>query len=326
MLVDRQEEDISLPETETTSIVDLRERAQSPKRRWGWKIVALAAVLLLLALGALKVHEQLIKPGLVAVPHLQGVPVSKAIHRAEAAGVKAVVTGSIPDYSIPKGRVVSQLPQSGKLLEGARIRLIVSSGLPRFDVPKVIGGSLGSARSDFSSVGMSVGEIQHKYSAEPPGMVIGQQPQDGKLAWGSSIDVVVSRGPKPTPVPDVSGLTETKAIKELKAAGFHITRSTEFSNSVRKGDIISTTPSATTMLPAGSTVVVTISDGPRYREVTLPDVRTEQVSIARKQLEALGVLVQVVQSCGGNGTVVQETDPIPGTIVRQHTQVALFVC
>jgi serine/threonine-protein kinase len=235
------------------------------------------------------------------------------------------VTGSIPDYSIPKGRVVSQLPESGKILEGARIRLIVSSGLPRFDVPKVIGGSLERARSGLSSVGMSV-EVQHKYSSEPSGTVIAQQPSDGKLAWGSSIDLVVSRGPKPTAVPDVSGLTETKAIKELKAAGFHVTRSTQFSNSVRKGEIISTSPSATTMFPAGSTIVVTISDGPRYREVTLPDVRTDQVSVARKQLEALGVLVKVVQSCGGDGTIVQETDPIPGTVVRQHTQVALFVC
>jgi beta-lactam-binding protein with PASTA domain len=326
MLVHLQEEDIKLPETETTSIVDLRERSQSSKRRWGWRVAVLAAVLLVLAFGGLKIRDQLMKPQLVAVPHLQGVPVSKAIDRAQAAGVKVSVTGSVPDYTIPKGRVVSQLPQSGKLLEGDRIRLIVSSGLPRFDVPKVVGESLGNARSDFSIVGMSVGDIQHKYSSESSSTVIAQQPSDGKLAWGSNIDLVVSRGPKPTAVPDVSGLNETKSIKELKAAGFHITRSTEFSNSVPKGDVISTSPSATTMLPAGSAIVVTISDGPRYREVTLPDVRTEQVSIARKQLEALGVLVKVVQSCGGNGTIVQETDPIPGTVVRQHTQVALFVC
>jgi serine/threonine-protein kinase len=326
MLVDLDEEEVRLPDTETTSIVDLRERSQSPRRQWAWKIAALAALLLVLAVGGLKVREQIMKPGYVPVPHLEGVPVSVAIDRADAAGVHASVTGSIPDYTIPKGRVVSQLPQRGQLLEGSRIRLIVSSGLPRFAVPQVVGGGLESARSDLSAVGMAVGDVQHRYSSEAAGTVIAQQPANGRLAWGSRINVVISRGPKPTAVPDVGQLSEAKAVKELKAAGFRVSKSTQFSNSVGKGDIIGTSPSATTMIPAGSTITVIISDGPRYREVTLPDVRTQAVATARKRLEALGVLVQVVQSCGGNGTIVQETDPIPGTVVRQHTQVALFVC
>jgi len=34
----------------------------------------------------------------------------------------------------------------------------------------------------------------------------------------------------------------------------------------------------------------------------------------------------VVQSCGGNGTMVVDSDPIAGVSVRENDVVALFVC
>jgi beta-lactam-binding protein with PASTA domain len=73
-------------------------------------------------------------------------------------------------------------------------------------------------------------------------------------------------------------------------------------------------------------VQLVVSAGPRYDEVTMPDVRTMSVDAARAELEGLGLRVNIVQSCGGSGTIVQETDPIAGTRVRENDQVALFVC
>ncbi|MEA2509461.1 MAG: eukaryotic-like serine/threonine-protein kinase [Actinomycetota bacterium] len=326
MLVDQDDADIHLPETASTPIVDLRERARRPGRSWAWKIAGLALVLLALGVGAFKLHQQLTKPTFVAVPRVVGVSTSKAMRTAAAAGLHAFISGSEPDYSIPKGDVVTQLPEGGKLLEGSRVRLIVSSGLPRFKVPTVQGGRLDGARSLLATVGMTVGTITHRYSDQPPGTVMAQRPSSGVLAWGSSVDLVLSRGPKPTSIPQVTGLTEAKAVRQLKAGGFKVTKTVEFSDSVAKGTVIGTAPASTTMAPAGSAVDLMISKGPRYKLVTVPDVRTMSIASARNRLEALGLLVQVVQSCGGHGTIVQETDPIPGSVVRQNTQVALFVC
>jgi eukaryotic-like serine/threonine-protein kinase len=326
MLVDQDEADIQLPETATTSLVDLRERSHPPRRSWAWKAAAVAVVLLALGVGAFKIHQQLTKPVFVAVPRVEGVSASKAIHKAAAVGLHAFVSRSVPDHHIPKGDVVTQLPEGGKLLEGSRIRLIVSSGLPRFKVPTVQGGRLDGARSLLATVGFKVGTITRRYSDQPAGTVMAQSPSSGMLAWGSSVDLVLSKGPKPTSVPQVTALSELKATRQLNASGFKVTKTQQFSNSVPKGSVIATAPASGTMASAGSTVELIVSQGPRYKLVTVPDVRTMSVGSARNRLDALGLLVQVVQSCGGHGAIVQETDPIPGSVVRQHTQVALFVC
>jgi serine/threonine-protein kinase len=326
MLIDADEPDARFPETDTTSIVDLRERARPRRTSWAWKLAAVVLVLLLLGGGAFKLHEQLTTRSLVAIPRVEGVTATRARHTLEAAGLHAYIGGTMPDYSIPKGDVVAQVPHGGRLLEGSRVRLIVSAGLPRFKVPTVMGGRLDGARSLLDTVGMTIGDVGHKYSAQPVGTVIAQQPSTGTLAWGSAVDLVLSRGPKPTAVPRVAGLDVRKATKQLKAAGFKVTTTQQYSNSAAKGTVIGTAPEAGSMAPAGSAIDLIVSQGPRYKQVTVPDVRTTDVASARKRLEALGLLVQVVQSCGGHGTIVQETDPIPGSVVRQHTQVALFVC
>jgi beta-lactam-binding protein with PASTA domain len=326
MLVEQDEPDIQLPETATTSLVDLRERSHPLRRSWAWRIAALAIVLLALGVGAFKIHQQLTKPVFVAVPRVVGVSAKKAMHSAAAVGLHAVITGSVSDYHVAKGDVVRQLPEGGRLLEGSRLRLIVSSGLPRFKVPTVQGGRLDGARSLLATVGFKVGTVTRRYSEQPAGTVLRQSPSSGMLAWGSAVDLVLSKGPKPTSVPQVTGLSERKATRQVKAAGFKVTTTQRFSNSVSKGSVIATVPASAAMAPAGSTVEVIISQGPRYKLVTVPDVRTMSVASARNQLEGLGLLVRVVQSCGGHGTIVQETDPIPGSVVRQNTQVALFVC
>ena len=47
-------------------------------------------------------------------------------------------------------------------------------------------------------------------------------------------------------VPDVRGMSETEAQKELEDAGFKVTSSFQYDDSVASGNVISTTPSAGT--------------------------------------------------------------------------------
>jgi len=72
-------------------------------------------------------------------------------------------------------------------------------------------------------------------------------------------------------------------------------------------------------------VNVNVSIGPEFEKLRLPDVRGKPLEEARGQLESLGLRVRVVQSCDG-GSVVNETDPISGTFVRENDLIALFVC
>ncbi|HEX2195330.1 MAG TPA: PASTA domain-containing protein, partial [Actinomycetota bacterium] len=66
--------------------------------------------------------------------------------------------------------------------------------------------------------------------------------------------------------------------------------------------------------------------GPRWDEVTMPDVRGMTIDAATRRLESLGLRVNVVQSCGGGGTIVSETQPLGGTKVRENQLVDVFTC
>jgi serine/threonine-protein kinase len=94
---------------------------------------------------------------------------------------------------------------------------------------------------------------------------------------------------------------------------------------VPEGRIVSTDPESATLVSEASEVDVYVSIGPEFEKLRLPDVRGLSVGDARGQLQSLGLRVRVVQSCDG-GSVVNETEPISGTVVRENYVIALFVC
>ena len=62
-------------------------------------------------------------------------------------------------------------------------------------------------------------------------------------------------------VPDVKGKSESDAKSALTSAGFTVTTTTEYSETVAKGNVISQDPVANTNLEKGSAVSIVISDG-----------------------------------------------------------------
>jgi beta-lactam-binding protein with PASTA domain len=90
--------------------------------------------------------------------------------------------------------------------------------------------------------------------------------------------------------------------------------------------VVSTEPDSSISAPEGSEVEVFVSIGPEFKELAMPDVRNLPLGQAQATLESKGLRVDVVQSCGGNGTLVVESDPVAGVTVRENEVVALFVC
>lgn len=126
-------------------------------------------------------------------------------------------------------------------------------------------------------------------------------------------------------VPDVVGLELSQAQDKLHDAGFDTTVTQSYSNRFAEGAVMSTTPAGGGSAPEGSAIVIEVSLGPRYEDVELPDVRGLSVEDATAQLGRLGLRVKIEESCPGGNTVV-ETHPIPGTMVREKSVIALFVC
>jgi eukaryotic-like serine/threonine-protein kinase len=313
---------IRLPDDHRTEIT------RSKRRRRGRRIKVAAAlvVLALLGFGGAKAVALLAAPARVDVPALTGLPRGEARAEAEEAGLKLEVVGRETDMKVPRGHILSQDPADGTLLEGKAIAVVVSGGLPKYEVPDLTGKDVDAAETQARVHDFEVVVASEEFSLEDPGTIISQTPADGKLEVGATIEVVVSKGPQSIGVPDVEGLEATKAEKILEREGFDAVAVPVYSNTVPLGIVVYTTPPGGGAAPEGSRIDMAVSQGPKYDEVTMPDVRGMTIDAATQKLEGLGLRVRVLQSCGGGGTIVHETEPLGGTKIRENELVDIFTC
>ncbi|HEY7874766.1 MAG TPA: Stk1 family PASTA domain-containing Ser/Thr kinase [Actinomycetota bacterium] len=318
--------EIRLMDMEPTSLGDRHEhrRGGRTRRVLVRRLIVVALAIALLA-GASQAVGTFLEPRSVKVPSLVGLSKQRALNRAQGLDLKVEVVDKRHHPDIKRGAILSQDPDSGVLKEGMTIKVVVSSGPPRWEVPSVVGATLEAATTQLKASRFKVGGVERAYSTEPAGTVIEQSPTDGKLPLGSSVALVVSKGPETLSLPDVAGMSPSEAKSTLRSAGFAAEMTTDYSDTVEEGVVIGTNPPGGSAIAEGSPIEVIVSAGPRFEELTMPDVRNMSVDSARAQLEGMGLRVEVVEGCTG-GTIVAETDPIAGTRIRENDKVALFVC
>jgi eukaryotic-like serine/threonine-protein kinase len=158
--------------------------------------------------------------------------------------------------TVEEGLVVSASEQEGtKLKPDAEVDLVVSKGREPIDVPSVVGASAPDARAALTDLGLQVSPTRQYDAAVPKGVVISQNPTEGTLYAGDSVDIVVSQGPPLAEVPSVFGQHSDDAVAALEGAGFVV--SVQQAPGYVGFDLVSSqTPSPATMAPAGSTVTI----------------------------------------------------------------------
>lgn len=104
--------------------------------------------------------------------------------------------------------------------ERGPVTLTVSLGA----VPDVTGKTVDDARAALAAVGLELGAQTQQYSEDvPTGQVMSATVTDDPAEKGSAVDVVVSQGPAPIALPDVSGDTVDEARARLEALGLEVT-------------------------------------------------------------------------------------------------------
>jgi hypothetical protein len=134
---------------------------------------------------------------------------------------------------------------------------------------------------------------------------------------------VVSKGPKPLDVPNLTGRDAEAATRVLMKRGFRVERSEENSDTVDKGDVISQNPRSGTLFK-GDTVELVVSKGPVLVEV--PNVRRMGIAAATDALEEAGFEVDVrrMEYYVGLEYVVNQ-DPLAGDKAPRGSTVVVFV-
>ena len=323
-------EDLASDVTGEIRLADLEPTTFGPRRRVRrprpLRTLAFVLVTTLLAIGGARAGVAVFGPRDVEVPDLVGMTMEEAVAAAENNGFEIDVADRRRVPETEEGDVVEQDPAEGLLREGSAIGVVVSQGPPLILVPDVIGMKLETAEVRLASRQLEVGDIRRRFDLEPAGTVIGQKPKTGDAEWGDAVNLVVSRGPRSIAVPDVTKMKVAKAKQVLVDAGFDVTVADVYSDTIAPGKVVHTTPAGGTEAPEGSTIEIGRSIGPEFKKVRLPDVRNMSVADARARLQKLELRVWIreVEDCGGGGTVA-ETDPLPGTMVRENDRIALFI-
>lgn len=289
---------------------------------WPWILVAL-----LLIGGGLGIAAYLglftSKP---TVPSVIGLTQDNAESQIIAAGLTMGTPTETYDKTIPKGTVIKQTPSAGtKVDKGSAVDLVISKGIKKLivpDVTKMTGTEAFTTLKDFGLDPVPGAEEFSKDVAQ--GSVIRQTPVAGtEVPEGSSVTYILSKGTELVQVPDVTGLGESSATRKLKAAGFRVSRRTDFSDATSKGRVMSQKPDGGGMIPKGSTVTITVAQGPIT--VTVPSVNGMTEAKARSTIEALGLLVSVTyKPLAGTDTVVDQT-PVAGDKAKRGDTIAIVV-
>jgi beta-lactam-binding protein with PASTA domain/tRNA A-37 threonylcarbamoyl transferase component Bud32 len=304
----------------TTPATKPRRRRRAPGAvRW-ISYAVIVAILLALIGGGIAIAAVSTEAGSVTVPSLVGLTQADATDRVASTGLSLRIVSRNADD--PARTVIGQSPAPGAFAgDGGTITLVVSSGPPPVEIPNVAGQAPADAQAALEAQGFVV-EVKHQFDETVPvDAVVGTDPAGGtKAPRDSSLTLVVSDGPAPVPVPDVSKMTYDQAAAALSAAGFTVARADDFSDTVAKDSIIGTDPPAGQGADKGAQITVHVSKGPEM--VTVPNLVGLTLDAAQAQLQAGGFVPDTQSYLPGR--VVRAQSPAANTSVTKGTKVTLF--
>jgi len=136
----------------------------------------------------------------------------------------------------------------------------------RVTVRDLSGMSLEEAERQLQEMGLEVGEKTQEFSETvAAGAVISTEPPAGEeVEKGSSVALVVSKGPEAVAVPPVIGSSESEAVADLQSLGLQVEVWYNYSETTAAGLVMAVDPPADTRLAKGSKVIVTVSLGTAY--------------------------------------------------------------
>jgi eukaryotic-like serine/threonine-protein kinase len=265
-----------------------RER-RARKRRRGW--LALLLVIMISASAALA-GWYLMEGRFTTAPALDSLSKAEAKRSAAKTGLSIDFSEAYSE-TVPRGLVISTKPGPGtKILRGGKIEAALSKGPERYPMPVVVGLSQSAAGAAIKEAKLAVGKIADGYSEQvAAGTVLSASERSGaKLKKGTTVDLVVSRGPKPIAITDYQGTPYDAAAAALTSAGLRVVERSAYSNKVAKDLVLRQDPHSG-HAANGETVTLTRSLG--SLQVTVPNVQRMALPAARKVMREAGFKVQV---------------------------------
>jgi len=304
--------------------------AQAPaephrSRKGRWIALGVVIAVVLAAIGGWLIAGSFLGPK-VPVPSIVGQTQSEAAATVNAVGLALAVTEQQFSETAPKDTLISSDPQAGgEVAEGGTVNAVISKGPERYAVPDVAGMSPDAAATAIAGAKLVAGAQSEVFdNTVAAGAVAATDPAIGaQVKPGTSVDILISKGPKPVPVPEIGGKKSTAAQAALTKIGLVPSVTEKYSEKVPEGEVIKVTPKPGTVVNSGSTVDLVVSKGPPPVEVpSLVDLRRSQaVAILTK----LGLVPKIVAAGFTPLNRVFSQDPPAGTMIPKGSVVTIRI-
>ena len=307
------------PGSTATSAAPAYRRSKAP-----WIVIALLLAVLGAAFAGWYVAAG---PGkTVQLADLSGVVLTQAQASLAAEELTVVAADEKFSETIPKGAIISTDPPGGSDVRvGSSINAVVSLGPERYEVPTLKGLDVKDAEDAITTANLELGSTDLEYDTKiEAGSVVSSSPKAGsEVKRGTVIDIVVSKGPEPVPIPDLVGRKITAAKALLAKLDLKADITEKFSEEVPDGGVISVRPNVGTVVDAGSRITLVVSKGPP--PVTVPRLIDVPKDKAIATLQGLGLKVKVVEGEFSPLNRVISQDPPGGTEVPKGTTVTIRI-
>ncbi len=305
---------------------------RSPGRKGGRRWARIAGAILVLALlfagSAWATSFFLGRAPTKVVPDLIGMSLKEAKRELAKNKLKHEVDATVFDKTVPAGRIIEQTPEADKkLASGSVVSLTVSKGRDLVTVPDLSSRFLNDGMQELSRLGLDVGSIQRDYNdTVSDDYIISHEPAaNARVAKGTTVKLLVSKGPRPLKVPYLIEKTAGEARSSLLAIGLVMQEQEENDDEVATGRIIRQDPAQGVQIEKGSTVIVWISKGPLL--MTAPAVIGLTEKEAKTALEEQGFKVEVKDGISAKdlyGKVVDQR-PEEGASVRKGVTATIWI-
>ena len=258
-------------------------------------------------------------PTLIEIPDLTGSEQAQALEDLQNLGFKVGIENSA-DASVPAGSVIRTQPPSNTIINpDSLVTIIVSVGPEAFPIPYVLDIETERAIYVVEESGFTLGQLLEVNDENiPRGFVISQNPVAGtKMSPGTTVDLVVSKGPSLIEISDLSRKSPEDAIQILETLGFEYELIEEYSEDVEIGLVSGTIPEAGEIVTPDELIQVIVSLGIK---IEVPEVEGLGYEDAINILEELGLVVTI---SGDTNGIVRKQIPRKGEFLEPEGVVEL---
>ncbi|MEY2416834.1 MAG: eukaryotic-like serine/threonine-protein kinase [Ilumatobacteraceae bacterium] len=256
------------------------------------------------------------------VPHLAGLAEAEALNQISGFNWDTVVTRESSD-TVPAGIVIRTQPdEATSLQEKKPFQLVVSTGPAPRPLPDLVGLTLEEATSSLEQLGLVLQQADPVFDETVPlGIVLSWMvPEQPGLKAGDTVTpnttvrVVLSAGPQPRTVPNLTGMTIEQATATLQPLGLVLAQlAPEFSDSIAAGLIARQDLPTDTSVDRGAVISVAVSKGPDL--VSVPPLGGLTLQQTKDTLASAGLAVGTVSGVPEGVLIAaqyQGVDVLPG--------------